>query len=129
MIALLLFRCPASLVNCTQQWLRFDAVVCPLPPSASTTFASLPPSPKGVEEARVLYKYNNINILLHLQRYDIEYRCNMDDLTPLLHTIAASTDPGEPVYLTPLLVLKVDMREKNQIPQTLHFYTFYRFVQ
>ena len=44
----------------------------------------------------------------------MEYRCNIDDLTPLLHTTAASTDPGEPFYLTPLLVLKVDMREKAQ---------------
>ena len=45
----------------------------------------------------MLYKYNNINILLHLQRSDIVHRCNPDDLTALSHTTAASSDPSEPL--------------------------------
>ena len=44
-----------------------------------------------------MYKYNNINILLHLQRCDIVHRCNLIDLTALSHNTAASADPSEPL--------------------------------
>ena len=47
---------------------------------------------------------------------DIVQRCNMDDLTALLHTTAASSnpqvDPGEPLLPDATLVLKVDMRKE-----------------
>ena len=54
--------------------------------------------------------------LLHLQRCDIVHRCNLDDLTALFHTTAASSDPqvepGEPLLPDATIVLKVDMRKE-----------------
>ena len=47
---------------------------------------------------------------------DIVPRCNMDDLTALLYTTAASSDPqvepGEPLLPDATVVLKVDMRKE-----------------
>ena len=55
--------------------------------------------------------------LLDLQRCDIVPRCNMDDLTALLYTTAASSDPqvepGEPLLPDATVVLKVDMRKED----------------
>ena len=87
------------------------------PPLSHHLFASLPPPQVAVEVARIVQVIIILtSTLLHLQRCDIVPRCNMDDLTALLHTTAASSDPqvepGEPLLPDATVVLKVDMRKE-----------------